>query len=110
FKDFFNSEYDERTGPRSFVNVTHIDDDYFLSVTAAANANSFVEETQKLPELAFSLPERHLADGLYLTYDAGAGYYHRTRQSFESARARNDVRLSYDWQPARGINIAPFVG
>ncbi len=108
-KDFYPSEYSDRTGPRSFINLTRTRPEYITTATFAPSTHSFTRETEKLPELTFHLLERSAAGGLYGTFDTVAGYYRTQPDEIESARTLAIGRLSYDWNVAPGFNILPFV-
>lgn len=108
--DYFPDEFFNQSGPRSFANITHVGPDYLLSGTTSVNLNSFIDEAERLPEVAYRIPERHLAENLYFANDAAAGYYQRSLQPIDSTRLYEDARLSYDWQPAQGLNVTPFAG
>ncbi len=108
-KDFFYKTYRNRTGPRTFVNLTHTRPGQILTATAAVSTHDFTRETEKLPEVSYHLLERQLAKRLYLTLDSVSGYYDRTRSDDDAGRSVNIARLSYDWNLGQGVGITPFV-
>ncbi len=108
-KDFFYDTYRDRTGPRTFVNLTHTRPGQILTAIASVSTHDFTRETEKLPELSYHLLERRLAKRLYLTFDSFSGYYDRTRSDDDAGRSVNTARLSYDWNIGQGIGITPFV-
>ena len=108
-KDFYNDIFQDRTGPRTFLNITHTKPGYIAEFTASKSTHNFVNETEKLPEAAIHLLERPIWGNLFLTFDAATGYYKRNPDSIESARTVGVARLSYDWNVARGLNVIPFI-
>ncbi len=108
-KDFYSNEYDDRSGPRSFVNLTRTRPEYIATATVSPSLHSFTSETEKLPELTFHLLERRAAGGLYGTFDGALGYYDREQDGEDSMRTVTVGRLSYDMNVAPGFNVLPFV-
>jgi hypothetical protein len=108
-KDFYNSEYENRTGPRSFVNLTRTRPGYIATATVAPSLNGFTTETQKYPELTFHLLERNIGRNWYGTFDSTSGLYATRPDSLESVRTLAVGRMSYDWNVAPGFNVLPFV-
>ncbi len=109
YKDFYNDEYENRTGPRTFASVAHTRPQWLATGTVAKATNGFTTETEKLPELSFHLFERQLAGGLYGTLDTVGGFYETQPDSIDTVREVTVGRLSYDWNVARGFNVLPFV-
>ncbi len=107
-KDFYPNDYENRTGPRSFLSVAHTRPDYMLTGTVAPSTHDFTRDTQKLPELTFHLFERQLGGGFYGAFGAVGGYYETQPESIGAGRATTLARLSYDWNVARGFNVLPF--
>lgn len=110
-KDFFYDAYRDRTGPRTFVNLTHITkSEGVLTLSASKATHDFTREAEKLPEFTYHHLERELAKDLYLSFDTYNGYYEsfRRRQDDKSGRSINIARLTYDWNAASWLNIAPF--
>lgn len=110
YKDFYYDEYDDRTTPRTFANVTYRRPTHITTGTARVNTHSFVDETERLPEASFHLLERPLGKDFYLSFDTITGYNRREYDGLgtEAGRNINVARLTYDWAPVRGLNIAPF--
>ena len=108
-KDFYNKVFENRTGPRSFVNFTHTRPQSIATATLAKSTHNFTTETEKLPELSFHLLERRLGRDFYGAFDGTAGYYRTAPGDVESGRLTTVARLSYDWNVAKGINLVPFV-
>lgn len=108
-KDFYNSEFENRTGPRSFFNATRTRPTSITAVTVAGSTNSFTTETEKLPELTLNMLERPLGAGFYGTLDSGVGLYRTEPGELESFRGITVARLSYDWNIKRGLNVVPFI-
>lgn len=108
-KDFYNDEYEDRSGPRTFTNLTYLKDGYIATGTASKSTHDFVSETEKLPEATFHLLERQLGEGLYLSLDSVAGYYNHSGTDVQAQRYSQVARLSYDFNVMRGMNILPFV-
>jgi len=108
-KDFYNNDYENRTGPRSFLSVAHTRPEYMVAGTVAPSTHDFTSETEKLPELTFNMFERRLADGFYGTVGAVGGYYETQPETIGAGRIATLGRLSYDWNVARGFNVLPFV-
>jgi len=108
-KEFYWRDYQNRTGPRTFSNVTHLGDGYILSATASKATHDFTSETEKFPDASFHLLERHLGKQLYLTMDSYAGYYRQEPTGVQSQRYAHVARLSYDWNVMQGLNILPFI-
>jgi hypothetical protein len=108
-KEFYQDNYEDRTGPRTFANVTHLGDGYILSGTASKSTHDFTTETEKFPDASFHLLERHLGKKVYLAMDSYAGYYHNTPSEVYSERYAHVARLSYDWNIMQGLNVVPFV-
>jgi len=109
YKDFYADEYENRTGPRTFVSVAHTQEEWMATATAAKATHDFTAETEKLPELTFSMFERKLAGNLYGTFDTIGGFYETQPETVSSMREVTVGRLSYDWNVARGFNVLPFV-
>jgi YVTN family beta-propeller protein len=109
YKDFYNDEYENRTGPRTFASVTHSQSEWLATGTVAKATHDFTTETEKLPELAFHLFERRIAGNLYGTFDTIGGFYETQPETLGSMREVTVGRLSYDWNVARGFNLLPFV-
>ncbi len=108
-KDFYNDVFEDRTGPRSFVNFTHTRPQQIATATIAKSTHDFTRESEKLPEVSYHLLERRLGKGFYGTFDGVVGNYSTAPGSIESGRAITVGRLSYDLNLARGINLVPFV-
>lgn len=109
YKDFYNSEYENRTGPRSFASVTHTQPTWLATGTVAKATHDFTTETEKLPELNFAMFERRVAGNLYGTFDTIGGFYETQPETVQSLREVTVGRLSYDWNVSRGFNVLPFV-
>jgi hypothetical protein len=107
-KDFYNDIYEDRTGPRTFMNLTHTNNAQIFGLTASKATHDFTMETEKLPEATYHLLERRLFDNFYLSYDAAAGYYEHVPDDTDSTRLYQAARLSYDWNVKQGFNILPF--
>lgn len=108
-KDFFFDTFRDRTGPRTFINVTHAPDGQVFSATASRSTNGFTEESEKLPEFAYHLLERPLGKNFYVSFDSVTGYLERSDDDIRSTRTVNVARVTYDWKVREGFNIAPFV-
>ena len=110
YKDFYFDEYDDRTTPRTFANVTYRRPTHIITGTVRANTHHFVDETERLPEASFHLLERPLGKNFYLSFDTITGYNRRDFDGTgtEAARNINVARLTYNWDPARGLSITPF--
>ena len=108
-KDFYNGIFEDRSGPRSFMNLTHTRPQQIATLTLAKSTHDFTTETEKLPEATYHLFERRLGKGFYGTFDGAAGYYRTAPDDVESGRVATIGRLSYDWNLAKGINVVPFV-
>lgn len=110
FKDFFFDEFRDRTEPRTFANVTHVGRNYIATATTALDTHDWTQQTERLPEATYHLPERRFAENLYLTFDTYNGYFNRTnfRDDTPALRTVNVARLTYDWSPTEWLNIAPF--
>lgn len=108
-KDFYIEDYENRSGPRSFLNVTHLRPGSIWTVTASKSTHAFTDQTEKLPEGSFHLLERSLGKNLYLSMDSFAGSYNETLTETSAQRVAQSARLTYDWNVTQGFNIAPFV-
>lgn len=108
-KDFYNEDFNNRTAPRTFVNVTHTRPQYIASASVSKITDDFSTGTEKLPELTFHLLERSLGHGFYGSFDGAAGYYTSKPGGYDSARLSTVGRLSYDWRVVKGLNVVPFV-
>jgi hypothetical protein len=108
-KDFYYDTYENRTGPRSFVNLTYLKDDYIVTGSASKATHDFGGQTEKLPEATFHLFDRELAKRLYLSIDSAAGHYNHVPSNTHSQRYSQIARLSYDINLMQGLNIIPFV-
>ena len=108
-KDFYYEIFRNRTGPRTFFNVTHIEGNQIVTGTIARATNGFTRETEKLPELTYHLLEREVAKNLFVSFDSVNGYYERSSSGAGSARTVNIARLTYDGNINPGLNIAPFL-
>jgi lipopolysaccharide assembly outer membrane protein LptD (OstA) len=108
-KDFYSNDYENRTGPRTFLSVAHTRPEYMATGTIAPSTHDFTNETEKLPELTFHMFERQLAGGFYATFDTYAGYYETEPSTVNAGRSATVGRISYDWNVARGFNVLPFV-
>ncbi|GMW03284.1 MAG: hypothetical protein AMXMBFR84_44180 [Candidatus Hydrogenedentota bacterium] len=109
YKDFYYDQFQDRSEPRSFANVTHVNPAYIATGTVRVNPHGFVAETERAPELTFHLLERRLADNLYFTFDTINGYNEREPGDTHSARSVNVGRLTYDIDMGEAWNLAPFV-
>ncbi len=49
-RDFFSSEYRDMNQPANFVDVTHYNSNFTVSLLASAQANPFFETVERLPE------------------------------------------------------------
>jgi hypothetical protein len=107
-KDFYYEVYRNRTEPRTFANVTHNRPDYIVSGTVRATTNDFVNETERLPEVAFHLLERPLAERLYLTFDSVTGYNEREPEGTGALRTVNVARLTLDLDLDEAFSVIPF--
>jgi YVTN family beta-propeller protein len=110
FKDFYFDEYDDRTTPRTFANLTYRRPTHITTGTVRVNTHNFVDETERLPEASFHLLERPLGKDFYLSFDTITGYNRRDYDGTgtEAGRNINVARLTYNWDPARGFSITPF--
>ncbi|MDK1020881.1 MAG: hypothetical protein QGD90_04505 [Candidatus Hydrogenedentes bacterium] len=108
-KDFYNDVFEDRSGPRSFINLTHTRPQQIATATIAKSTHDFTTESEKLPEVSYHLLERRLGKGFYGTFDSTAGYYRAVPGDVESGRLTTVARLSYDWNLAKGINLLPFI-
>lgn len=108
-KDFFYEIYRDRSGPRSFVNLTRTHPGEILTLTAAASPHDFTRETEKLPEFSYHLIERPIAEHLYFTFDSVDGYYNRSRGRDEAARSANMARLTLDWDINQALSVTPYI-
>lgn len=109
YKDFYYDQYRNRTTPRSFANVTYRKDNYIATATARVNTHGWVRETERLPEASFHVPERAIADRLYLTFDTVAGYHNREPTGVHGGRATAVARLSYDLEFGERLSLTPFL-
>ena len=108
YKDFFYDQYRNRSAPRSFVNVTHTTPDSIITGTIRPDTNGFVHETEQLPEVAYHLLERPVAENLYVSFDSINGYNKRAHEIDEAARSVNVARLTYDWNIDEALDVTPF--
>ncbi len=108
-KDYYYEEYQDRTAPRSFVNITHRKPGYIATATVQPEMNGFVRETERLPEGTFHLIERPIAKNLYVTFDTIDGYVEREPWSYHSVRSVNVGRLTYSLDLDEALSITPFV-
>lgn len=108
-KDLYYEEFRDRTGPRTFANLTYTQPDYIATATLRKRTNGFGRETERAPEVSFHLLERKLAGGLYLTFDAVGGYNEREPLDVHATRLVHVGRLTYDWNLSSAFNIAPFL-
>jgi len=108
-KDFYNNDYENRSGPRTFANLTYLKDGYIVTGTASKSTHNFIRETEKLPEATFHLLERRIGEGLYLSMDSVVGYYDAGSSDVRAQRYSQVARLSYDFNVMHGFNILPFV-
>jgi hypothetical protein len=107
-KDFYNDIYEDRSGPRTFMNLTHTQNAQIFGLTASKATHDFTMESEKLPEATYHLLERRFFDNFYVSYDAAAGYYEHVPDDIDSTRVYQAARLSYDWNVKQGFNILPF--
>lgn len=108
-KDFYDDIFEDRTGPRSFINLTHTRPQQMASLTVSKATHDFTTETEKLPEATYHLFERRLGKGFYGTFDGAAGHYRTAPDDLESGRITTQGRLTYDLNVAKGINLTPFI-
>lgn len=108
-KDFYNNVYENRTGPRTFLNVTDVHPQYITTATVAKSTHDFTRETEKLPEGTIHVMERRLGGRLYGTFDGAAGYYTTQPNTVDSGRLIAIGRLTYDMNLKQGLNVTPFV-
>ncbi len=108
-KDFYYETYRDRTGPRSFVNLTRTQPRQILTLTAAPSTHDFTRETEKLPEFTYHLIERPIGERLYFTFDSVDGYYDRSRGTDGAARSVNVARLTLDWDINQAVSVTPFI-
>lgn len=108
-KDFYNEVYENRTGPRTFVNLTHVQPEYIAAATVAKSTHDFTRESEKLPEGSFHLLERRIGGRLYGTFDGAAGYYRTAPDTVDAGRVIGIGRLSYDMNLKQGLNLTPFI-
>ena len=109
YKDFFYDAYRNRTEPRTFANVTYRQDQYIATGTVRVNTHTWVNETERLPEVSFHLLERSLLPNLYLTYDTTNGYYDRQPYGDHALRTSNVARLTYDIDFCEALSLTPFL-
>lgn len=109
YKDFYYDQYRDRTTPRSFANLTYRNDDFIVSGTTRVNTHGWVRETERLPEASFHVPERALADRLYLSFDTVAGYNNREPTGVHGGRGIALARLTYDIDLGQRLGLTPFV-
>jgi lipopolysaccharide assembly outer membrane protein LptD (OstA) len=108
YRDFYYSMYKNRTTPRSFATVQYRQEDYIATATTRVDTHGWVRETERLPEATFHVPERSIADRLYLTFDTVAGYNNREPEGVHGGRGVLTTRLSYDMDPTQGLSLTPF--
>ncbi len=109
YKDFYYDRYKNRSEPRSFVNVTHTEENFIATATVSKNTNGFVAETEKLPEATAHVLERQINERLYFTFDTINGYYEREPNGTSAARTVNVARLSFDGEIGQSLNLTPWV-
>ncbi|MBI4559095.1 MAG: LPS assembly protein LptD [Candidatus Hydrogenedentes bacterium] len=109
YKDFHYDAFRNRTEPRTFANLTYTQPKYIATGTIRKTTNSFVHETERLPEATFHLLERRLTDNLYLTFDTVDGYNEREPAGTHAVRFVNVARLTYDLDLESALTIAPFL-
>jgi lipopolysaccharide assembly outer membrane protein LptD (OstA) len=108
YKEFFYDEYQDRTGPRTYANISYRQDGWIASGTARINTHSWMRETERMPEAAFHLVERKLAKDLYLTFDTVSGYNDRNPYGSHGLRTVNITRLTWDLDPHPAFSITPW--
>ncbi|MGI6138408.1 MAG: LPS-assembly protein LptD [Candidatus Hydrogenedentales bacterium] len=108
YKDFFYEDYRNRTEPRTFADIRYRTEDFIAAGTARVNTHGWINEAEQLPEVSFHLIERPLAENFYVSYDTLTGYNRRKWLDQEGARSLHIARLTYDWEPAKSLNITPF--
>ena len=107
--DFFHNDFRGRTGPRTFLNLTHTTDGQLLTATVFPSTHDFAHGTEKLPELTYHLLERNLFQNVYFSFESVNGYYERAPSQVRVSRYDQVARLSYDLKLNEGINLTPFV-
>lgn len=108
YNDFYYQQFKNRTTPRSFATVAYRQEDYIATATARVDTHGWVAETERLPEASFHVPERSIADRLYLTFDTVGGYNNREPAGVHGGRGIAMARLTYDMDPTQGLSITPF--
>lgn len=107
-KDFFFDSYERRTGPRTFVDITHAGDAQIASLSTSVSTHDFLHGTEQLPEFSYHLLERRLFQRFYFSFDSTTGHYDSAPLQAEVVRADNVARLSWDMNLHEAFNITPF--
>jgi lipopolysaccharide export system protein LptA len=108
YSDFYYQQYKNRTTPRSFATAAYRQSDYIARATVRVDTHGWVNETERLPEASFHVPERSIADRLYLTFDVVGGYNNREPSGVHGGRGISTARLTYDIDPVQGLSLTPF--
>jgi lipopolysaccharide assembly outer membrane protein LptD (OstA) len=108
YRDFYYPQYKNRTTPRSFATVAYRQEAYVATATARVDTHGWVRETERLPEASFHVPDRSIADRLYLSFDTVMGYNNREPEGVHGGRGIALTRLTYDMDPLSGLSLTPF--
>jgi len=107
YKDFFQA-YKNRTTPRTFVEAAYTQPTYIATGVVRANTHSWIDETERMPEVTFHLLERPIGHNLYFSFDTITGYNAAEPKGPDAARSVNLARLSYDWNVTPWFNVLPW--
>jgi len=110
-QDLDYDEYKRRTEPTSYVNLTRTRPYDIISATVRKNANSFVDETERLPEVNVTLLERQIGTtALYYSVEDSFGYLTDPMGEDSAVRNMTGARISYAGHPTNWLSVVPFVG
>ncbi len=109
-KEFYYDEFEERTEPESFLNLTKTWDDAVLSMTARKQVTGFIEDVNRLPETRFTLLDRPLlSDSVRFTLDETAGYLDHRPHGPSAARSYTAARIAFTELSRPGLTVVPYV-
>lgn len=115
-RDFFESEYRKNVQPATFAEVNQLWSNFSLDLLGQAQANSFFETVERLPDLRLTGFRQQIGSTpLYYDSETSAGYFRRRistpgANDFEAFRGDTYHQITVPQTLFGWLNILPRVG
>lgn len=116
-EDFFEEEHDQMNQPDTYLAWTHRGDSYSAGLLTRVRLNDFYTQTERLPELWYSLNGLELfGTGFYLKNNFSISYLNKefdervTDYSYDTLRMDTDFVLTRPFKLMNFLSVVPRVG